>query len=95
LPHLALAAQGDEQRIVGMLIRRLIPFLALIYAVAYVDRSVVGFAKLHMNAVIGLSDAAYGLGAGLFFIGYFLCEVPRQARHDDSGPSRVEPRQYA
>jgi hypothetical protein len=95
LPHLALAAQGDEQRIVGMLIRRLIPFLALIYVVAYVDRSVVGFAKLHMNAVIGLSDAACGLGAGLFFIGYFLCEVPRQARHDDSRPSRVEPRQYA
>ena len=70
------AAQGDEQRIIGMLTRRLIPFLALIYVVAYVDRSVVGFAKLHMNAAIGLSDAAYGLGAGLFFIGYFLCEVP-------------------
>jgi MFS family permease len=70
------SAQGDEQRIIGMLTRRLIPFLALIYVVAYVDRSVVGFAKLHMNAAIGLSDAAYGLGAGLFFIGYFLCEVP-------------------
>lgn len=67
---------GEEARIVGHLARRLVPFLALIYVVAYVDRTVVGFAKLHMNAAIGLSDAAYGLGAGLFFVGYFLCEVP-------------------
>ncbi|BAN27720.1 MFS transporter [Caballeronia insecticola] len=67
---------GTEQRIVGMLVRKLMPFLALIYVVAYIDRTVVGFAKLHMNAAVGLSDAAYGLGAGLFFIGYFLCEVP-------------------
>ena len=51
-------AQDDEQQIIGMLTRRLIPFLALIYVVAYVDRSVVGFAKLHMNAAISLSDAA-------------------------------------
>ena len=70
------AAQADEQRIMNLLVRRLIPFLALIYVVAYIDRSVVGFAKLHMNAAVGISDAAYGLGAGLFFIGYFLCEVP-------------------
>ncbi|BCG02319.1 MFS transporter (plasmid) [Paraburkholderia sp. PGU19] len=70
------AALADEQRIMNLLIRRLIPFLALIYVVAYIDRSVVGFAKLHMNAAVGLSDASYGLGAGLFFIGYFLCEVP-------------------
>ncbi|QGZ65848.1 MFS transporter [Paraburkholderia acidisoli] len=66
----------EDQRIVGLIARRLVPFLALIYVVAYVDRTVVGFAKLHMNAAIGLSDAAYGLGAGLFFVGYFLCEVP-------------------
>ncbi len=70
------AALADEQRIMSLLVRRLIPFLALIYVVAYIDRSVVGFAKLHMNAAVGISDASYGLGAGLFFIGYFLCEVP-------------------
>ncbi|MCA8091086.1 MFS transporter [Burkholderia anthina] len=66
----------DERQLTRMLTRKLVPFLALIYVVAYVDRTVVGFAKLHMNAAIGLGDAAYGLGAGLFFIGYFLCEVP-------------------
>ncbi|MBF6988420.1 MFS transporter [Cupriavidus sp. IK-TO18] len=71
-----------------MLVRRLIPFLALIYVVAYIDRSVVGFAKLHMNAAIGISDAAYGLGAGLFFVGYFLCEVPSNLALERFGARR-------
>jgi MFS family permease len=79
------ADDQDERRIVGMLTRKLIPFLALIYVVAYIDRTVVGFAKLHMNAAIGLSDAAYGAGAGLFFIGYFLCEVPSNLALDRFG----------
>lgn len=56
--------------------RRLLPFLFLLYIVAYLDRINVSFAALHMNQDIGLSAAAYGLGAGLFFIGYFLFEVP-------------------
>ncbi|MEM5403529.1 MFS transporter [Paraburkholderia unamae] len=75
-PTALASASSEERHIVGHIARRLLPFLALIYVVAYVDRTVVGFAKLHMNAAVGLSDAAYGLGAGLFFIGYFLCEVP-------------------
>ncbi|WP_423393421.1 MFS transporter [Burkholderia sp. LMG 21824] len=70
------SAAVDERQLMRTLTRRLVPFLALIYVVAYVDRTVVGFAKLHMNAAVGLGDAAYGFGAGLFFIGYFLCEVP-------------------
>ena len=55
---------------------RLVPFLVLLYLVNYLDRVNVGFAALRMNADLGLSSAAYGLGAGLFFIGYFLFEVP-------------------
>ncbi|GJG98551.1 MFS transporter [Cupriavidus pauculus] len=89
LPHdHADAASAEETRIVSMLTRKLIPFLALIYVVAYIDRSVVGFAKLHMNAAIGISDAAYGLGAGLFFIGYFLCEVPSNLALERFGARR-------
>ena len=65
-----------EKRAIGKIMRRLIPFLILCYFVAYLDRVNVGFAKLHMNASLGLSEAAYGLGAGLFFIGYFFFEVP-------------------
>jgi len=84
----ASADASQEQRIVGMLTRKLMPFLALIYVVAYIDRSVVGFAKLHMNATVGIGDAAYGLGAGLFFIGYFLCEVPSNLALERFGARR-------
>ena len=56
--------------------RRLIPFLFLLYVAAYLDRINVGFAQLQMKSALGFSDAVYGLGAGIFFIGYFLFEVP-------------------
>ncbi|MFP5021933.1 MFS transporter [Pseudonocardia phyllosphaerae] len=55
---------------------RLLPLLFAAYLLNYVDRVNVGFAALTMNADLGLSAAAYGLGAGLFFIGYFFFEVP-------------------
>ncbi len=55
---------------------RLIPFLFLCYVVAYLDRVNVGFAKLQMLQDLHMSETAYGLGAGIFFIGYFLFEVP-------------------
>ena len=65
-----------EKRVIGKVMRRLIPFLILCYFVAYLDRVNVSFAKLHMNQALGFSEAAFGLGAGLFFIAYFLFEVP-------------------
>lgn len=55
---------------------RLMPFLMLCYFCAYLDRVNVGFAKLQMMSNLQFSEAVYGLGAGIFFIGYFLCEVP-------------------
>jgi len=57
-------------------IRRLMPFVFLCYILAYVDRVNVGFAKLQMQQDLGMSDSVYGLGAGIFFIGYFFFEVP-------------------
>ena len=57
---------------------RLIPFLFLCYVVAYLDRVNVGFAKLQMLTDLKFSDTVYGLGAGIFFIGYFLFEVPAE-----------------
>jgi ACS family tartrate transporter-like MFS transporter len=56
--------------------RRLLPFLLLLYVVAYIDRVNIGFAALQMNDDLGLSAAMYGFGAGIFFIGYALFEVP-------------------
>ena len=55
---------------------RLLPFLFLCYILAYLDRVNVGFARLQMQADLGLSDTAYGIGAGMFFVGYFFFEVP-------------------
>ena len=55
---------------------RFIPFLIWCYFLSYLDRVNVGFAALTMNKDIGLSPTAFGLGASIFFIGYFLFEVP-------------------
>ncbi|HEX7897597.1 MAG TPA: MFS transporter [Planctomycetota bacterium] len=65
-----------KERVLSKVRRRLIPFLLLLYVAAYLDRINVGFAALEMKADLGFSDTVYGLGAGLFFIGYFLFEVP-------------------
>ena len=55
---------------------RLVPFLIVCYFVAYLDRVNVGFAALTMNEDLGLSQTAFGFGAGIFFIAYFIFEVP-------------------
>jgi len=55
---------------------RLLPFLLLLYVVAWLDRVNIGFAALQMNADMGFSNTVYGFGAGIFFIGYALFEVP-------------------
>ncbi|HEX9109789.1 MAG TPA: MFS transporter, partial [Longimicrobiales bacterium] len=56
--------------------RRLLPLLLAMFVACYVDRVNVGFAALQMNRALGLSAAAYGLGAGVFFLGYALLEIP-------------------
>jgi sugar phosphate permease len=55
---------------------RLIPFVFVLYIFNFLDRSNVGFAALQMNAALGFSTRAFGLGAGMFFVGYSLFEVP-------------------
>lgn len=65
-----------EVRVVRKISWRILPFVMLLYFVSFLDRVNVGFAAFTMNKAIGLSPAAYGLGGGLFFIGYFLFEVP-------------------
>ena len=72
----ALPARTAEDRAYAKVFWRIVPFLMLCYVVAYLDRVNVGFAKLQMSSELGLSEAAYGVGAGIFFIGYFLFEVP-------------------
>ncbi|MFE1951235.1 MFS transporter [Streptomyces sp. NPDC059524] len=55
---------------------RLLPFLMILWTLAWIDRVNIGFVKLTMTEDLGWSEAVYGLGAGIFFIGYFLFEVP-------------------
>ena len=55
---------------------RLVPFLAVLFLVSFIDRTNVGFAALRMQTDLGLSPRQYGLAAGIFFIGYFAFEVP-------------------
>src|SRR5277367_286641 len=73
-------AAGDEARLEASTLRkvgrRLIPFMGLLYFAAFIDRVNVGFAAPQMNRDLGFSPYVYGLGAGIFFIGYALFEVP-------------------
>ena len=65
-----------EQRTIAKVSARLVPFLIVCYFVAYLDRVNVSFAALTMNKDLGLSASAFGFGAGIFFLAYFLFEVP-------------------
>jgi D-galactonate transporter len=69
----APSARTDVYRKIGW---RIMPFIVLCYLCAYLDRVNVGFAKLQMLTDLHISDAVYGFGAGIFFIGYFIFEVP-------------------
>jgi len=71
----ALAAE-DTASIYRKITWKLIPFLCLCYLAAYLDRINIGLAKLQMASDLALSETAFGLGAGLFFVGYILFEVP-------------------
>src|SRR6202790_5115414 len=65
-----------ETRVSRKLMWRIIPFVMVLYFISFLDRVNIGFAAMTMNKDIGLSPTAFGLGGGLFFIGYFLFEVP-------------------
>lgn len=66
----------DGSRLFSRITWRLIPYLFLLYIVAYVDRVNVGFAAMDMKRQLGFSDTVYGTGAGMFFLGYALLDIP-------------------
>lgn len=65
-----------EKRVMRKVSFRIVPFIMLLYFIAFIDRVNIGFAALTMNKDLGLSPALFGLGAGIFFLGYFIFEVP-------------------
>ena len=78
----------DEKQLISKITWRLMPFLGILYLIAYIDRQNVSYAKLQMVDALGMSEYAYGLGASLFFIGYFIFEVPSNLLLDRFGASR-------
>jgi sugar phosphate permease len=81
LPHAAapvgtIETTGQIDALYRKITWRIVPLLFFCFIAAYLDRVNVGFAKLQMQEALKFSDAVYGFGAGIFFIGYFLCEVP-------------------
>ena len=77
-----------EAQVLGKVSRRLVPFLILCYFVAYLDRVNVGFAALTMNKDLGFSATVFGWGAGIFFLGYFIFEVPSNVALERFGARR-------
>ena len=73
-----LTSDDDKNAIYKRITLRLIPFIFICYLFNYLDRVNVGFAKLQMLDALKFSETVYGLGAGIFFIGYVLCGVPNQ-----------------
>jgi MFS family permease len=66
----------DEPQLMSRIIWRVMPILMLVYLVAVIDRSNIGFAKLQMARELKMSEQAFGLASSLFFIGYLICEIP-------------------
>ena len=77
-----------EKRAIRSVTMRLVPFLVLCYFIAYLDRVNVGFAKLTMSKSIGLTETAFGLGAGIFFLAYFIFELPSNLMLERFGARR-------
>src|SRR5215213_4204101 len=69
-------ANDLEQRTLRKISYRIVPFIMLLYFIAFIDRVNIGFASLTMNKDLGFSPAVFGFGAGILFLGYFLFEVP-------------------
>jgi len=72
----AVARSDLSERTRRHVTRRVMPFLFLLYIIAYVDRINVGFAGLQMTGDLGFSDAVFGFGSGIFFVGYVLLGIP-------------------
>src|SRR5258708_8374507 len=87
------AMEQLEQRTIAKVSARLVPFLIVCYFAAYMDRVNVGFGAVTMTRDVGLSASAFGFGAGIFFLAYFLFEGPSYLFLERLGPrKRIAPR---
>src|ERR1700688_2410976 len=77
-----------EMRVLRKITLRIVPFVMLLYFIAFIDRVNIGFAALTMNNDLGFSPTVFGFGAGIFFIGYALFQVPANAILERIGAKR-------
>src|SRR6188474_64245 len=75
-PLAAVLSPAEQRAVIARVTRRLVAFAFVCYVVAYVDRVNIGFAAAALQRDLHLSDTAYGIGGGLFFLGYCLFEIP-------------------
>src|SRR5829696_4401350 len=80
--------EGTQSATVKKVFLRLMPILFISYILAYIDRINIGFAALKMNTDLGISPYIYGLGAGVFFLGYFIFEIPSNLMLEKTGARR-------
>ncbi|CAB3807069.1 Putative tartrate transporter [Paraburkholderia caffeinitolerans] len=80
---------GDTNSLYRKISRHIVPFVFTGFVIAFLDRINIGFAQLQMKSDLGFSDAVYGLGAGVFFLGYFICEVPSNLLLERIGARRT------
>ena len=81
-------AEVNQGATVKKVFTRLMPVLFISYILAYIDRINIGFAAIRMNADLGISPYIYGLGAGVFFLGYFIFEIPSNLMLEKTGARR-------
>src|SRR6188474_3899239 len=75
-PLAAVLSPAEQRAVIARVTRRLVAFAFVCYVVAYIDRVNIGFAATALQRDLRLSDTAYGIGAGLFFLGYCVFEIP-------------------
>jgi ACS family tartrate transporter-like MFS transporter len=80
---------AEQERVFAKCAWRLIPFMMLLFIVAFIDRTNVGFAALTMNRDLGFSPSVFGLGAGIFFLGYVTFQIPATVLLERIGARRV------
>lgn len=84
-----LASRAEEQLLLKKIVWKIMPILFIAYFFSFLDRVNIGYAKLQMQSAIGFSDTQYAIAAGIFFIGYALCEIPSNMLMDKIGARKT------
>ncbi|MGW6302333.1 MFS transporter [Peribacillus butanolivorans] len=74
-----------ERQTTRKVARRIVPFLIVLYVIAFIDRANLGYAALEMNEALALTSQMFGIVSGIFFISYFLFEIPSNVMQEKSG----------